>query len=576
MIEAARGEAAPSGVTASTAWTLRDPSRVSGPERPAARDAGGNSTGPAAGTGGWPSGRRGVPVTGPAASPVAAFAACTGARSAIGAGIGGRPRTRACRTSSVFQRWYPPAAPAPTAASNDNATPVARPAPWRRGRPRGSKTRCVIERDSRTSTRSGEGREERRSRGSAPATAVRTGSGGAGRYASRPGSSPADSGAGSIDVRVAGARSPSPPASIRRGPPMATVASSSMRWSPSPPASTRRGRGQAVPPGTIDVRVAGARSPSPPVSARKGCGQSIPPRTVVPAPAPRTPGCRSCAETWAFPADGQCRYPVDPGRSCAETPAFPAVSPESVVCAGKERSERAGPKPGAPGSSSSFVTWTGASRHSPGAAGTDGSSSSYATGDRAPGSAPSRFARTGPRSDHPGPSEPNGWSTPSAAGSARASPVILNASIGGVMAVPGPVPSRFAWTGPRSDHPSPSESNGWSIPSAAGSTRTSPVILNASIGGFMAMPGSVSSRFAWTGPRPAHSGPSEPDGWSTPSAAGSARASPVILDASIGGVMAAPRTKAARRRAAPGAASRCSRGGRAGTPGNPPPRSGSG
>ena len=409
---------------------------------------------------------------------------------------------------------------------------------------------------------------------------------------------------------------------------MATVASSSMRRSPSSPASTRRGCGQSVPPVTIDVRVAGARSPSPPASARKGCGQSIPPRTVAPAPAPRTPGCRSCAETWAFPADSQGRYPADPGRSCAETPAFPAVSQESVVCAGKERSERAGPRPGAPGSSSSFVAWIGASRHSPGAAGTDGSSSSYATGDRVPGSAPSRFARTGPRSDHPGPSEPNGWSIPStagsvraspvilnasiggvmavpgsapsrfartgprsdhpglsesngwsipsAAGSARASPAILNASIGGVMAVPGSVPSRFARTGPRSDHPDPSESNGWPTPSAAGSVRTSPVILNTSIGGFMAMPGSVSSRFAWTGPRPAHSGPSEPDEWSTPSAAGSARASPVILNASIGGFMAAPRTKDARRRAAPGAASRCSRGGRAGTPGNPPPHSGSG
>ena len=388
-------------------------------------------------------------MSGPAASSVAACAAGTGARSAIGAGIGGRSRTRAGRTSSVFQRWYPPAAPAPMAASNDRATPTARLAPWRRGRPRGSKARCVVERGSRMSARSGEGREERGSRGSASATAIRAGSGDAGRCASRPGSSPADPGPGSIDGGVAGARSPSPPASMRRG-----------------------------------------------------LGQAVPPRTVAPASAPRMPGC----------------------RSCTETPALPEVSPGGVVWAGEECPDRSDPGPGASGSSSSFAAWIGASRHSPGATGTNSSSSSYPTGDRRPGSTSSRLARTGPRPAHPSPSEPNGWSAPSAAGSARASPAILDAS---------------------------------------GS-------------GFMGVPGSPSSRLVRTGPRPAHPSPSEPNGWSAPSAAGSARASPAILDASGGGFMVAPRAKGAHRRSAPGAVSRRSRGGRAGTPGNPLPRSGSG
>ena len=90
------------------------------------------------------------------------------------------------------------------------------------------------------------------------------------------------------------------------------------------------------------------------------------------------------------------------------------------------------------------------------------------------------------------------------------------------------------------------------------------------------VPGSASSRFAWTGPGPASPSPSGPKGGSTPSAAGGRRASPALLNASINGFMAAPRTMGARRRTTPGAASRCSRGGRGGTAGNPPPRSGSG
>ena len=102
------------------------------------------------GSGGRPPVRSVAPGT---VASVAAFAACTGVRSTIGAGTAGRRRTSAGRTNSALQRRYPPPTAAAAAATSAPVMPATRPMSDRRGRVRGSKVRCLADRASPASGR---------------------------------------------------------------------------------------------------------------------------------------------------------------------------------------------------------------------------------------------------------------------------------------------------------------------------------------------------------------------------------------------------------------------------------------